>query len=666
MQFLLANPAWLWLLLLGAVPILVHFFARSNPPKFAFSSVEFLQRVIKKTARLRKPHDWLMLLLRTLAILALLFVFLQPLLTSEHEITGDKNTTIFVIDRSASMLVKEGGSDRFALACQKATELLKSGSIDEANVIWMDGMPDAAFPQPGPNIDYLRDLLARAQVHQEPGSVATAIQMALTQLELARGSRELVIISDFQSTAWKDFTLESPPGIKVVKVQTGESLTENLAIQSLSVNPSEPVTGQDVAIVSRVRNFSGTPRRTTLFLESDGARQSKEVNIPAWGEAEVSFQTRFARAGQLSITARIEGDDYPGDDQRHAIIQVRDTLRLVSVQPPTNSGRTDGVQVLSRLAASLDWLEHRTVTTDNLTTIGGADYLFLHQWDGQDIDTLKSLAENQTSLFVYPAPGVKHETLSSLISETESKETGIVQIESSPSGKSLKAAISPLANTDAPLFSLFRSGEFGNPAEGVFKTRFRMAKDWPDDTARLIDYRDGVPGILKAPNLPMILWNLPLSSQHSTWPGQSTFLPFMGELLLHSRSKRPTILTEVLPGSPISWIPHDGISPESLSLTSPKGNTLETELRMGKLGAQLVSQADASPGIYQWKVGEGIVHQQSANFPDTESDLRVISPSDVAGGEVVDPSKLLRRAALGDGVPLWPWFVAAGPSLSSQ
>ena len=294
MQFLLANPAWLWLLLLGAVPILVHFFARSNPPKFAFSSVEFLQRVIKKTARLRKPHDWLMLLLRTLAVLALLFVFLQPLLTSEHEITGDKNTTIFVIDRSASMLVKEGGSDRFALACQKATELLKSGSIDEANIIWMDGLPDAAFPQPGPNIDYLRDLLARSQVHQESGSVATAIQMALTQLELARGGRELVIISDFQSTAWKDFTLETPPGIKVVKVQTGSDLIENLAIQSLSVNPSEPVIGQDVAIVSRVKNFSGTPRRTTLFLESDGARQSKEVNIAAWGEAEVSFQTRFS------------------------------------------------------------------------------------------------------------------------------------------------------------------------------------------------------------------------------------------------------------------------------------------------------------------------------------------------------------------------------------
>ena len=94
MQFLLSNPAWLWLLSLAAVPLIVHLFARSNPPKFRFSSTVFLQRIMKKTARLRKPQDWLLLLLRTLAAIALLVVFLGPLLTGDSAIQGTKTTTI--------------------------------------------------------------------------------------------------------------------------------------------------------------------------------------------------------------------------------------------------------------------------------------------------------------------------------------------------------------------------------------------------------------------------------------------------------------------------------------------------------------------------------------------------------------------------------------------
>jgi hypothetical protein len=156
MQFLLANPSWLWLLALGAVPVLVHLFARSNPQKYQFSNTEFLQRIIKKTARMKKPQDWLILLLRTLAVLALLFAFLQPLLTSEGEIESSKKTTIFIIDRSASMAAKDGNTDRFSLACQRAGELLKSGTSDEANLIWMDS-PHSLGSQPRSRFRRRRD-----------------------------------------------------------------------------------------------------------------------------------------------------------------------------------------------------------------------------------------------------------------------------------------------------------------------------------------------------------------------------------------------------------------------------------------------------------------------------------------------------------------------------
>lgn len=656
MQFLLANSSWLWLVAFGAVPVLVHLFARSNPQKYRFSNTEFLQRIIKKTARMKKPQDWLILLLRTLAVLALLFAFLQPLLTSKGEIEVGKKTTVFIIDRSASMAAKDGNTDRFSLACQKAGELLKSATSDEANIIWMDSLPDGAFPQPGPNLDYLWDLLTRSEVSHEAGAPASAIQTAVSQLELVKGRRELVIISDFQSSAWEDFKIETPKGIDLVKVQVGEAALENLSLQSLFASPAEPVIGQDVTIIARVRNFSDTPSRTTLFLESGGSRQSKEINIPAWGEAETNFQTRFADAGLVPMTASIAGDNFPGDDARHTIVQVRDALQLISLAADDSPEAAS----LTRLASSLDWLEHRTSTT--LPLPGSCDFLFVHKWAGTDIEALKNLANNGTTIFTKPALGLTNAALNSLFDlNLNSPADQIAPARNEGEEEGWRARISTKADPDTPAFVLFSSGEFGSPAAGLFQTRFALPP-LPGLT-HFLDYHDGTPALLSTSATgsaaPRFLWNLPLNSEETTWPAQGAFVPFVAELLLNARPGSSANALERLPGSQIAWIPGSGISPESLTLQTASGSTLETEIVMTGDGPRLLSKTPAMPGIFNWKMSNAIVHQQAVNFPSTESDLRLSNPDQIAGGEVVDATKLLRRAALGDGIPLWHWLIAA-------
>lgn len=648
MQFFLANSSWLWLLGLGVVPVLVHLFARSNPRKYRFSNTEFLQRIIKKTARMRKPQDWLILLLRTLAVLLLLFAFLQPLLTSGEPLAAGKKTTIFIIDRSGSMAAKDGQTDRFSLACQKAAELLKSSTSDEANVIWMDSLPDAVFPQPGPNLDYLRDLLARSTVTPETGSASAAIQSALSQLELAEGRRELVIISDFQSAAWEDFKIETPKGIDLVKVQVGEGTVENLAVPSLFASPAEPVVGQEVTLIARLRNFSPEPRRTTLFLESEGSRQSREVNIPAWGEAQANFQTEFTRPGLVSVTARIDGDAFPGDDSRHALIQVREALQLVSVGPADSPEAA----VLARLAASLDWLEHRTSPTP--PDPESCHFVFFHDWTGTE--KLSPYAEAGIVVFAKPTLGVTRAHLNDLLGTALSDgDTQLVPGKNEEPG--WKARISTSADPDTPAFALFQSGEFGSPAAGIFKSRFALPA--ASEMVRFLDYYDGTPALAASATAPRFLWNLPLDPAETTWPAQSAFVPFLAELLLTSRPAGSARSLEFLPGSPLAWIPSEGISPSALTLLAPSGEALATETVMTGQGPRLLAEAPAVPGLYRWQMSNGIVHQQAVNFPASESDLRLANPDQIAGGEVVDPDALLRRAALGDGIPLWHWLIAA-------
>ena len=630
MQLLLANPAWLWLLSLGVVPLLVHLFARSNPPKYAFSSTEFLRKILKKTARMRKPQDWLLLLLRTLAVLALLFVFLQPLLTSDREISVGKKTTIYLIDRSASMTCKDGASSRFANACAKAVELMKSAKGDAANVVWIDADPDAVFPQPGQNLDYLTDILKRSDAHQELGATSSALSLALSQLNQVEGSRELVVISDFQSSAWKDFQLQVPKGVEVVKVKVGEADTENLAVGEIFATPADPVVGQGVVMVCRVQNFSSEPRRTTLYLESGGGRQSRDIEIPAWGEAEANFQTHFSQPGQVQLSASIGEDAFSGDNVRHALVEVKDVLKMVSVTAPKGSAREEAPLVLGRLAASLEWLDHSVMSTGDLPAIGTIDFLFIHAWGGGDLEKIKALSAAGTTVIVHPSAGVSLPDCQGLLGLSATGGSSAVAFDSKGAWK---AGISSKAGDRNKVFTLFATGEFGNPAAGTFKQRLRLPADWPSEIVQLIDYTDGTPGMLltNTESSPIILWNLPLADNLSSWAGQTAFLPFMGELLLNSRSVEQGGGNEVLPGSPLFWSPTEGVSPDSVALHNGRNEVLEVEKRMTGSGVKLSSISTAIPGVYQWKIGDGIAHRQIANFPVTESDLRLLDPVRGAG-----------------------------------
>ena len=122
MSFLLTSPQWLWALLIPLLPIVVHLIARTLPPKYHFSSLKFLDQIIKKSARWQKPKDILILLFRCLALLAVILTILGLTLlsTSDKPSATAKTTCILLVDRSASMMAKEGGTSRFQTATQKA------------------------------------------------------------------------------------------------------------------------------------------------------------------------------------------------------------------------------------------------------------------------------------------------------------------------------------------------------------------------------------------------------------------------------------------------------------------------------------------------------------------------------------------------------------------
>lgn len=635
MSLFLQTPALLGLLALAALPALVHLLSRARPPEYQFPNIDFLRRVIRTTARFRRPKDWLLLLLRTLALLALAAAFISPLLVSKNiALPGEASTAIILIDRSASMSAREGAGSRFDAACAEATAFLQSAKPSAANLIWIDAEPAPVFPEPGPNISYLEDRLNTAEPRLEEGAIATAIDIALRQLAAAQGRRQLVIISDFQAATWQNLTTAIPAEIETITRQITTDAPANIAITRLLAQPASPVTGQDTTLLANVRNFSPDPLRTQLTLDAGGSRQTRDIDLPPGGEVETAFTIRPAAHGPLPVTASIDTDAFPADNTRHTVITVREAIRIAT--PAASSPAAD---IITKLTTALPWLE----TTD---TPAPGD-IALNPPYGE----IKSLTSSGiTVLIESPTP----EILSLLPNQTTQTPP---RAESTPTGWQI------LPEERHPAVQIFRSGDFGNPFAGNFRQRLQL----PESLARepgvhpIATYADGVPAILeiRTDSAPILLFNLPLDPEKSDWPVQSTFLPAIAEILLRTRPAERSESTHATPGAPIHHQSTNLDDGGAFELIGPEGNPWPIAESTSPEGTRWQSESPAVPGLFRWQVTGQPLAITAVNFPESQSDLRPLDAPPTFDGAATSTNSFARHAALARGLPLWPYLILA-------
>jgi hypothetical protein len=649
MSLLFQHPALLGLLALAGLPVLVHLLSRARPPVYRFSNVEFLRRVLRSTTRLRRPHDWLLLVLRTLGLTALAAAFAGPFLISKSaSLPGETATALILIDRSASMAAREGAGTRFDAACAQAARFLAEAKPDRANLIWIDAEPDAAFPGPGPNLAFLTEQLQQAKPHPESGALTAAFDLALRQLATIQGHRELVVISDFQAAAWRDFAPKLPPDVVLRTHRVATAAPPNLAVSRLLPQPAEPVAGQDVTLLARVQNFSGDPVTTELTLDADGARQSQPLSLPAWGEAEAAFVIRPAAAGPLPVSAAIAADAFPLDDARHAVVQVRDSLQLALAPPPDSPD----ARLLGKLATALGWLE----ISKTPTLAKPPDFHFLPAWTGETPAELRKSALAGSTLIVRPAPACPLAAVRTLLDLPASPADGPLALDASPAGWTVIPA------ADHPVTQLFKSGDFGNPFAGTFRERLKLPAALVQPGLRVIaTFADGVPAVLEAPtaSAPILLWNLPLDPAKTDWPTQGPFLPLMAELFLRTRPHGSTEPAFSLPGAPVTWSSADPAHAGAITLLGPDATPLAVTESTVPDGSRWQATLPATPGLHRWQISGQTIAFTAVNFPDTESDLRPLDATPAFGKLDASADSLVRQAALAQGLPLWPWLVLA-------
>jgi hypothetical protein len=336
------NSALLAALSLGLIPILIHLLNRQRFKEVDFPTLRFLQEMQRQKMRRVRVRQWILLLLRTLAVLALVLAMARPVLKSEASLIGGgdaRASVVLVLDRTASMNTESPAGTRFRELQVRAQELVQAlGSNDEIQILWSDAKP-VVFPDaPTQHKTLIRDEIEAATVTEAGGSLTEAVGMARSILGQSQNLlKEVYVLSDFSGSAWPASLPQTPilpDDVRLYVLNIASKNVSNVGITSANVTSRLIAPGRPVELSFTVTN-SGNDDRNDRIVGAylDGKRVAQTRLSVRAGETRTET-IRFVpeSVGDLNGYVRLEDtDEFSNDDICRYVLRVPARLNVAVV-----------------------------------------------------------------------------------------------------------------------------------------------------------------------------------------------------------------------------------------------------------------------------------------------------------------------------------------------
>lgn len=669
MSFL--NPLFLFGLAAAAVPILIHLFTRRRPREMAFPSLEFLSEVNRSEIRRLRLRQWLLLLLRTLAVAALALAISRPALRGTAGLSRNASTTVVaLVDRSGSMGAMAPDGTLLAGARRAVEGLLATlGPADELLLVPYDQGPRPASARPLGDLARLRAETQALQPTARATDHGPALELAARALAESRAlNRELFWLSDFQATGFAPAggspdALALPPGpwdqARVYLMPFVPSSRANVGLSDASLAPTESGTALSVAGIA----YDARPGDLSVEvrdLSGDGELGRGYLSIAPRGEAATLLPlTRLPELGGAVLLP----DDALALDNRRVFAAGRSGTVSVLL-------REDGPATPLRLALEAggpaSGLAVTVVDAGALVArIGEADVVVLN-----DLPRLGPV-EQQAVLDFYRAGGGLFVVLggrsdpaawnASLLGELGVGSLGAPEAAAPGAAWRLRRAVA-----GHPVLAGFPA----RPGEALSTASFRsipvLSARGTGGGARgaapvrvLLEYDRTRPALLEAPHA--LILAAALDPATSDFPVSGAFLP-----LLHQCVKvlaRGTASGSFEPGERFSAPAGTG----AWRIEDDQGRELPSEMASEAGATRLVSAPLERTGLYRVTRG-GTLHTTFAVNPARlESDLTPLSEAALVRAFPAGRAQVLRPGAdlarrvreARYGRELWGWFVIA-------
>jgi Ca-activated chloride channel family protein len=322
-----AAPLVLLALLLVPLVVLLYTIAARWTSRDV-SSLAFWEealRDMRTSLRVRRLLRNLALLAAVLAVSTLALGLAQPLVSRPPaDAAGD---TVLVLDVSASMGSRTGGTTRYAEAKDEAFRLAAGLRRGARMCVVAAGRTPRVLAPFTDDREALRRAIAASSGTDEPGAPADSLLFALGLREPGRTSHVVFLTDGAFSTLG-----DADPGRTGVRVVTVGGHAENAGITAMSFRRT--AAGGMELFVS-IAASAGMPRAVPLVVSAAGKTVlRRDVPLDGNGSGSVSVPWEGPTGGR--VTARIEVDDgLAADDAAYAVFAPAKSLRVLLV------GRSD-------------------------------------------------------------------------------------------------------------------------------------------------------------------------------------------------------------------------------------------------------------------------------------------------------------------------------------
>lgn len=609
------NPSLLWLLPLSLFPVILHLFFRKKPRRVPFSDTRLIQLAMKRVLPRTKLHQWLLLVLRCLALLSLLLIAAKPVGYSGFA-NGNSRTqqVILLADTSYSMGYTESGITRLNKSKQFEKDLIgdllseegekAAAGFKQLNIVEFSDYIGRALPEFSIDAGYLRKFVTETALSCRTTNLPAGLSFCYKSFaKMPPGNRAIIIVTDLARHLFpgeaaqfniKEALPEYDPSVRLMFVSVNNGENDNTCIENVGVmdNP--------LRFVPEIRNFGARRGRCPVSIDINGRTVANDLlDIP--GDAAMTHEFRYGADIRdfASGTAFIQEDNLGADDRYYFAQGPRVSRSVLIVDGDPKYGNTldsesyyvNTALLEEKLEPGSNRFDTRVVTAEEFARTGLQKYDLVILCNVEKLPQEKLSELSGIPLIVTLGDRVVPDNypafLSESIGETEKGEFKIGELD--------------------------RSGNFvKNPEEFelgniIFNRRAKLLGGNP-----LAGFNDGEPLLIEKENSgnKVLIFGSSIDRDWTNFPSKPFYPSFIRSIVRYAveRQRAETEANYLTVGEQIKYVFEKGDKNMSARLILPGG--AEENLKAVFTGSysQAVYEGTDVPGMYRLETGGKTVY----------------------------------------------------------
>lgn len=640
MNLIFLNSAFLVATSAAVLPLVIHLISRRRVETVDFSSIRFLKELERKKIRRVRLRQILLLVVRTLLILAVALAAARPTLSGPMTRGAGRARTsaAIVLDTSASMSRRGHNGDLFEEARAAALGIAGLlGEGDQAFLITATTSPSHVIDGGTFSGPALRAAIDGLEAGFRGTDYSGALRLAVAALDGSRNlNREIYLIGDQQATGWAGGPVadaaipgttaaEGAPQIYVLELN---GPIGNVGLTSAS--PARRYGGAEGlhSVTAGVANHSRVSTEAQLRLFVDGVQAGQTgVGLGPGAEGSASFAVALDGERWHAGWVELPSDALAADDRRYFAVAPARRSEVLIVEPDDETPSGEGYY----LARALD-------------PAGEADRFRV---SAVAASRLEDQEQGRFAALILADAGRLTEAASAWLERHVSSGGGLLVVLGGrtdvrwwneghvPRGESVRIRELVDAPHGARLVpslhghGLLEGLVFGERLVDEIPVRKLFAVD-VDDAEEILEVPGTGPALLfvRSPGGGEVA--LLLTGIDPSWNGlsKSGFLIPLAHRLTERLAGVDRGSGSVLVGEELSVaVPPE--SPGPVLVTTPDGSTGVPAL-LGRGRASIAPQQTNAPGVYSFTRGGVVVALGAVNVAPGESDLTPASRADIA------------------------------------